>query len=60
MTPLIGILEGLGISETSGILTLLGYSSNKEYIPYIIEKYKNVPALSEDVEDTLAEIAFRN
>ena len=59
LTPIISNLSNFNAQCMSYVLSILGYSGRKEYIPYI-EKFKGNSNLEEDVEDALYELKYRN
>ncbi|MBO0468774.1 hypothetical protein JZO73_14825 [Enterococcus plantarum] len=59
LTPIISNLSHFNVQCISYVLSILGYSGRKDYIPYI-EKFKEISSLEEDVEDALYELKYRS
>ncbi|MDR0299532.1 MAG: hypothetical protein LBI13_05550 [Streptococcaceae bacterium] len=55
--PILNNIDDFSTDELSDILGLLGWSQNQEYRA-IIEKYRDIPELSEDVKDALSDLDY--
>ncbi|MHC5216379.1 hypothetical protein ACYSNR_06905 [Enterococcus sp. LJL128] len=58
LTPIISNLSIFNTQCASYVLSILGYSGELKYRPYI-EKFKSHPSLEEDVADALDELTYR-